>query len=106
MKRMLIIGLLLALMLAALPVVAYAAGPVDFGRNYVDNNNDGVCDNAGSCYTDLDENGVCDNAAGKACGYAGGNNCPMGGQEMRGCGRGRMACGGGMGYGCQYRNMQ
>ena len=105
MKRMLIICLLLALMLAAVPAVAYAADPAEFGRNYMDKNNDGVCDNAGSCYTDLNEDGTCDNAADKACENMG-SMCGMGAQQMPGCGRGRMGCGAGMGYGCQYRNMQ
>ena len=107
MKRMLIICLLLALMLAALPAVAYAAAPAEFGRNYMDKNNDGICDNAGSgsCYVDLDEDGVCDNAADKVCENKG-SMCGMGAQQMAGCGRGAMACGAGLGYGCRYRNMQ
>lgn len=59
MKKLLIGAAVTALVLTVGFTTAFAAG----GRNYVDANGDGVCDNRGSyCrYVDADGDGVCDN---------------------------------------------
>ena len=80
MKRTVLICVLLALLIALLPAAAYAAGPGCFGRNYVDADSNGVCDNAmeNSCsYADENSDGICDYRA----------------MAARGCGRGRNGCG-------------
>ncbi len=53
------LGLVLALSMCA--TTAFAAGP-GRGRNFVDTDGDGVCDNAGSMciYADADGDGICD----------------------------------------------
>ena len=55
------LGLVLALSMCA--TTAFAAGPGrGCGRNFVDTDGDGVCDNAGSMciYADADGDGICD----------------------------------------------
>lgn len=86
MKRAFVIVLLLALMLAALPAVAYAVGPAGFGPNFVDADEDGICDRACTedcSFVDEDRDGICDNR-------------PTQPRSMRGCG--------GYGSGCGYRS--
>ncbi len=60
MKRILIILVALALVLSIGAAGVYA---LEAGRrgNYVDGNNDAICDNRGSCYKDADGDGSCDN---------------------------------------------
>lgn len=61
MKKMRIVALSAAVVLTLGITTAFAAG----GRNYVDANGDGVCDNygtgRGAYYVDADGDGVCDN---------------------------------------------
>lgn len=86
-------------------MTAFAARP-EVGQNYVDADNDGVCDNQGTndCpnqgngssgqnYVDADQDGVCDNQGTKG-GYNNGNGHHAqkngnGQQVRRGCGRNR-----------------
>lgn len=65
------VGLVLALSMGV--TTAFAAGP-GCGRNFVDTDGDGICDNAGSMciYADADEDGICDNCGSYHwCGMAG-----------------------------------
>ena len=88
MKRWIVLALVLVLALSVLAVPAFAA---ERRGNFVDANNDGVCDNyseagcqmQGANFVDADDDGVCDNY----------------GQMQRGCGRG-MGNGAGRGMGC------
>ena len=59
MKKILMGGVVIALVLTVGLTTVFAAG----GRNYVDANGDGVCDNRGTyCrYVDANGDGVCDN---------------------------------------------
>ena len=59
MKKIRIAALSAAVVLTLGITTAFAAG----GRNYVDANGDGVCDNHGAncLYVDADGDGVCDN---------------------------------------------
>ena len=77
MKKLLIGAAVTALVLTVGFTTAFAAG----GRNYVDANGDGVCDNRGTyCqYMDANGDGVCDNY---------GTHCRNGGTGCRGWGRG------------------
>ena len=99
--------LTIALILSVFSTAVTAAGPGN-GRNYVDADGNGVCDNAGSngngcgrrsgCgkgYVDADGNGICDNADsnGNGCGkgYAdtdGDGVCDNAGSNGNGCGKG------------------
>ena len=87
MKRKLTFCLIIALIIAILvPIAAFAASD---RANFVDANNDGICDNAGqrgANFVDEDGDGVCDM------------------RIERGCGNGNGRCGGGMQRnGCQAR---
>ena len=67
--KKIIAGILAAALVLSVGIVsAFAAGP-DTGRNFVDADNDGVCDLMGSncAYVDADGDGVCVN-----CGFRGG----------------------------------
>ncbi|WP_209342966.1 hypothetical protein [Flavonifractor sp. AGMB03687] len=77
MKKLLIGAAVTALVLMVGFTTAFAAS----GRNYVDANGDGVCDNRGTyCqYMDANGDGVCDNY---------GTHCRNGGTGCRGWGRG------------------
>ena len=77
MKKILMGGVVIALVLTVGLTTAFAAG----GRNYVDVNGDGVCDNRGTyCrYVDANGDGVCDNY---------GTNCRNSNTGCRGWGRG------------------
>ena len=76
MKKMLIGVLAAALLLC---VAAAAAGPAR-GRNYIDADGDGVCDNWSGCgYTDANGDGICDNWPGTAgCHRGTGSGCGLG----------------------------
>ena len=72
MKKIRIAAIAAAIVLALGVTTAFAAG----GRNFVDANGDGICDNRGTgrgCwYVDADGDGVCDNYgsgrwAGRGC---------------------------------------
>ena len=77
MKKILMGGVVIALVLTVGLTTAFAAG----GRNYVDVNGDGTCDNRGTyCrYVDANGDGVCDNY---------GTNCRNSNTGCRGWGRG------------------
>lgn len=77
MKKLLIGAVVTALVLTVGFTTAFAAG----GRNYVDANGDGICDNRGTnCrYVDADGDGVCDNW---------GTGCRNAGTGCHGQGRG------------------
>ena len=88
MKKMLIGVLTAALLLC---VAAAAAGPAR-GRNYIDADGDGVCDNfgyggcAGSGFVAADGVGVCDNRGDGACGNReASHHAGRGGQQRHGC---------------------
>lgn len=61
MKRALL-GVLATVVVLSAGVTTFAAGPRG-GRNFVDKNGDGICDNANSVciYVDEDGDGICDN---------------------------------------------
>ncbi len=66
-------GLLAAVMVFSVGTTSVSAAGRGMGRNYVDVDGDGVCDNWGVCgYVDEDGDGICDN-----CSVAHGN-CPGG----------------------------
>lgn len=76
-----------------------------YGGNYVDADNDGVCDNwqnggYGGNYVDADNNGVCDNW--QNGGYGGGNGNGYCGGYGNGGGYGGGHHGGGHGRGCNW----
>lgn len=77
MKKILMGGAVIALVLTVGLTTVFAAG----GRNYVDVNGDGTCDNRGTyCrYVDANGDGVCDNY---------GTNCRNSNTGCRGWGRG------------------
>ena len=79
MKKILIGTAIAALVLMVGVTGAFAAG----GRNYVDANGDGICDNRGNyCrFVDTDGDGVCD-YHGTSCRYGGGYS----GHGCHGCG--------------------
>ena len=85
MKRTVILCLVLALMIAAIvPVAAFA---VSNRGNFTDADSDGVCDYAanGSCaYVDENNDGSCDNRVG--CGRGNGRGCGRG-MQANGCPR-------------------
>lgn len=92
MKR--IITMFLAvLMVAGLATTAMARGGYGRGRNYVDADGNGVCDNYGTgCgrnYVDADGDGVCDNY-GTGCGrnYVDADGDGVWDNYGTGCGRG------------------
>lgn len=61
-------GLLAAAMVFSATTTMVSAAGRGMGRNYVDADGDGVCDNWGTCsYVDADGDGVCDNWG--TCGY-------------------------------------
>lgn len=70
MKRICTGILMTALLITAIGGAAFAAG--GRGRNYVDVNYDGICDNmgtnCGSNYVDANGDGICDNS-GTGCGH-------------------------------------
>lgn len=74
--KKIIAGILAAALVLSVGIVsAFAAGP-DTGRNFVDADNDGVCDLMGSncAYVDADGDGICDNygtGAGRGAGGQG-----------------------------------
>lgn len=59
----------ITLVISVSGATAFAAGG-DCGRNYVDNDNDGVCDyyNTSCQFIDNDGDGVCDNYGSNGCG--------------------------------------
>lgn len=61
MKKALLGVLSTVIILSVCATTAFAAGP-RFGRNFVDADGDGICDNAGSgcVYADADGDGLCD----------------------------------------------
>jgi len=62
-------GLLAAAMVFSATTTMVSAAGRGMGRNYVDADGDGICDNWGTCgYVDEDGDGICDN-----CGVAHGN---------------------------------
>lgn len=72
MKKIRIAAIAAAVVLVLGVTTAFAAG----GRNFVDADGDGICDNRGTgrgvCYVDADGDGVCDNYgtgrwAGRGC---------------------------------------
>lgn len=79
MKKILMGTAIAALVLTVGVTGAFAAG----GRNYVDANGDGICDNRGNyCrFVDTDGDGVCD-YHGTSCRYGGGYS----GHGCHGCG--------------------
>ena len=79
MKKILMGTAIAALVLTVGVTGAFAAG----GRNYVDANGDGICDNRGNyCrFVDTDGDGVCD-YHGTSCRYDGGYS----GHGCHGCG--------------------
>ena len=79
MKKILMGTAIAALVLTVGGTGAFAAG----GRNYVDANGDGICDNRGNyCrFVDTDGDGVCD-YHGTGCRYGGGYS----GHGCHGCG--------------------
>lgn len=79
MKKILMGTAIAALVLTVGGTGAFAAG----GRNYVDANGDGICDNRGNyCrFVDTDGDGVCD-YHGTSCRYGGGYS----GHGCHGCG--------------------
>lgn len=79
MKKILMGTAIAALVLTVGVTGAFAAG----GRNYVDANGDGICDNRGNyCrFIDTDGDGVCD-YHGTSCRYGGGYS----GHGCHGCG--------------------
>ena len=83
MKKIRIAALSAAVVLTLGITTAFAAG----GRNYVDANGDGVCDNHGAncLYVDADGDGVCDNYG---TGLGGGGPPPARGGGGRGGGGG------------------
>lgn len=78
-----VVGILAAIMaLSIITISALAAGNGN-GRNFVDSNSDGVCDNLepgicrGQNFVDLNGDGICDNLGqgkGRGCGLRGGHN--------------------------------
>lgn len=108
MKKTLLGILGAAVLLSMCVATAFAAGP-GCGRQFVDADGDGVCDNAGAMcgYVDEDGDGVCD-----LCG-AGRGGCPAGAGtafvdedgvcDNLGSGRGRGAGRGGLRGGCGFR---
>ena len=72
MKKILMGTAIAALVLTVGGTDAFAAG----GRNYVDANGDGICDNRGNyCrFADTDGDGVCD-YHGTSCRHTGGYGC-------------------------------
>lgn len=104
MKKILTCIAAMVLIISVSSLTVFAAGN-GRGRNYVDNNNDGVCDNYNaSCqFVDNDGDGICDNCASATCGNGAGyidadgngicDNYAAGtSQNGSGCRRGR--CGG------------
>ena len=73
MKKTLLGVLSTVIVLSVCAATAFAAGP-RCGRNFVDADGDGICDNAGSgcVYADADGDGLCD-----VCGAEHGS-CPTG----------------------------
>ena len=99
MKKALLGVLSTVIVLSVCAATAFAAGP-RCGRNFVDADGDGVCDNCGAyhrCgtagggnFVDADGDGICDNygsGQGRGCGYGRGGHCGRG-NGFRG-GRGR-----------------
>lgn len=73
--KKIIAGILAAALVLSVGIVsAFAAGP-DTGRNFVDADNDGVCDlmRSNCAYVDADGDGICGNyGTGAGCGFRGG----------------------------------
>ena len=69
MKKILVVTLAVIMMMSIGTIGAFAMG-YGGGRNYVDADGDGICDNAGNGrgYVDADGDGICDNA-GNGRGY-------------------------------------
>lgn len=79
MKKMVMGTISAALVLSMAVTGAFAAGHGNgHGRNFVDANGDGVCDNygtgCGQYFVDADGDGVCDNY-GTGCGHGQGHGC-------------------------------
>ena len=94
MKRFLIPVLVIVLVLSVLVLPVIGA---EVRGGFVDQNNDGICDNRGTAvnYVDADNDGICDNRTPKACGrQAGcGKNAAASGNTGA-CGNVRPGCGG------------
>ena len=79
MKKILVVTLAVIMMMSIGTIGAFAMG-YGGGRNYVDADGDGICDNAGNGrgYVDADGDGICDNAqyreTNHGCGFRGGRN--------------------------------
>ena len=107
MKRKLTFCLIIALIFAVLvPIAAFAASD---RANFIDEDNNGICDNAGQrgvYFVDENNDGICDNAGQRVVYFVDENNdgiCDNAAQ--RGCGNGNVngRCGGMQRNGCQAR---
>ena len=58
-----VIGVLAAVLVLSIGVTSAFASSPEYGQNFTDANNDGVCDYTGNGYgyTDADNDGICDN---------------------------------------------
>lgn len=110
MKKIMIGMAAMVLVVSVNSTTVFAAGG-GRGRNFVDNNNDGVCDyyNTSCQFVDNDGDGICDNCGSNGCGNGTGyvdadgdgvcdnydsNVCGNGSGYQNGSGSGRGHCGG------------
>lgn len=57
------VGMAMSVMMLSAGTASIFASEQEYGKNYVDENQDGICDHRGyNCdFTDTDEDGICDN---------------------------------------------
>ena len=108
MKKIIIGIISSAIILSAATASAFALSSDNFGKNYTDADNDGVCDNIGTLssngsgvgYVDADNDGICDNKGtgnaygngGNGAGYVDADNDGICDNRGTGCGNGNGRC--------------